>query len=376
MTDEHSESLDFLARQPDAPPRRVRFADIAKILAGDLTQPEADRLARDDGAHLCYSGRINGFQGEPESGKTWVGLIAVARTLDLGGIAAFLDLEDTATAAVARLRLLGVSHRHLVNGLRYIGREEVEELTGEEIALSIVAENADDVLIDSVGELMARYGLNEDKAEDVLKLRRVFLAPIAAAGSTVYLIDHVAKDRESRGRWARGSGAKLGLMDGAVYSVDSGGFNRTTPGRIRLTVQKDRHGSLPGKRGDVVASIYMQPGDDLLRFTIDTPAPPAPTVTENKTTTDRALFESLTADVRAVTIDDPDAGMMSRRELLAAVRARRHRLELDGFADSKIDAVLSDLVTSGDLVTAPSPRRKDLTVYGPPPQQTRLEVDE
>ena len=342
-----------LGRPPSTP---FRFADLAVIIAGGITAPEADRLSRDDGVHLCYSARANGFQGEPESGKTWAALLAIARTLTIAGVAVFLDLEDTAAVAVSRLRALGLTDRQIVAGLRYVGREELHAASSvPEVVAAIIDASPDDVLVDSVGEFMVLCDLDENKAEDVLRFRDRVIAPLTGSGSTVYLIDHVTKDKETRGRWARGNGAKLGMMDGAVYSVRSDGFNQTTAGRIVLTLQKDRHGSLPGTRGDDLASIYVEPrSDGTLHITVD---PPLPKRTEEERRAGRDELDRLEVDrikSRLLHVLDVD-GALKASEAETRTKAARKADGIDAmrFGHGKFEQAVEELRNEGHLVKRP-----------------------
>ena len=70
-------------------------------------------------------------------------------------------------------------------------------------------------------------------------------AQAADAGSAVVIADQVAKSAETRGRWARGSGAKMRRYNGACYEIVLGeSYTPTKPGSVRLKVAKDRNGGV------------------------------------------------------------------------------------------------------------------------------------
>lgn len=312
-------------------------------------------LRRTDGAFLLYDGRENGLQGEPASGKTWVALAAAAEILEIGGTVVAIDLEDTPRAARGRLRALGVTTGQLERFLHTDARDvaTAHELTLAELAATVVGENPDLVLIDSVSEAYSRWRLDEDKADDVNTFRDTLVKPLTRAGITVISLDHVAKSVEQRGRYARGSGAKLSGLDGAAYSVTTSGFNRTTGGRIYLKVAKDRHGALPGVVGDTVAQIWMPATieGNAIDYRVEVPPPPPSKTdkTSTRTAADHQLHDELRAAALAVIAKAK--APLSRRELLDQIRSRRRQEKLVGFDDKKIGPPLADLVAAGEIAT-------------------------
>ena len=114
--------------EPAAVPETERTSwwprDLAGLLAGDLEEePAPSHLARTDGHRLFYAGKVNALIGESESGKTWVGLLAVAQALAVGQPVLYLDFEDTLAGITGRLRALGVTDAHLQH-LTYISPDE------------------------------------------------------------------------------------------------------------------------------------------------------------------------------------------------------------------------------------------------------------
>lgn len=239
------------------------IADIAALLETNLEPESGMFLTRTDGLSLLYAGKMHVFQAEPSSGKSWIALHAVREVLDIGGAAIYLDLEDTGRGILGRLRALGADPHAIRDRFRYaaptgkigvVERMELDQLLDEL--------NPDLVVIDGVGESLARQGLSEDKAEDVLRWMDLLPRPIAATGAAVLMIDHVAKDPEQRGRWARGSGAKLGAVDGASYQVKlDQSFARSKAGAVKLIIAKDRPGGV-GAIGDIAAVVRIDPHGD------------------------------------------------------------------------------------------------------------------
>lgn len=235
-------------------------ADIAALLETDLEPETATFLTRSDGTSLLYAGKMHVFQAEPSSGKSWIALAAVKEVLDLGGSAVYLDHEDTPAGILRRLRYLATDPDAMRDRLAYVrpvGRYGPAERLQMERILDRV--NPDLVVIDGVGESLSRNGLSEDKADDVLRWFDLFPRPIAETGAAVLMIDHVAKDPEQRGRWARGSGAKLGAIDGASYQVKIvQPFSRNRAGAVKLVIAKDRPGGV-GAIGETAALVKVEP---------------------------------------------------------------------------------------------------------------------
>ncbi len=238
----------------------LEVADVAKLLAGNLQAEQPALLSRTDGGALLYPGKMHVFQAEPSSGKSWLALVAVAEVLAMGGAAGYLDYEDTGNGILGRLRTLGVTDAVMAARFYYAnptGRFGPAEKLSLTNALDRM--NLDLVVIDGVGESLSREGLSEDKADDVIRWTDLLPRPIARTGAAVLMLDHVAKDPEQRGRWARGSGAKLAAVDGASYQIKVRvPFSRHRPGRFDMVVAKDRPGGV-GAIGEIVATVHVTP---------------------------------------------------------------------------------------------------------------------
>lgn len=235
-------------------------ADIVALHASGLIPEEAVLLRRVDGQAVLYAGKMHTFQAEPGAGKTWLGLYAVAEVLYAGGTAAMLDYEDTANTALLRLRTIGVP-AHLTE-TRFLHISPGGKLGAAERAdlwTRLDALNPDLVVIDGVANALTAEGLSEDVAPDFVKWVGMLPRPIARSGAAVLMLDHVAKDPEQRGRWARGTGAKLGEIDGAAYQLKVRvPFSKRRAGITDIVVAKDRPGGV-GTVGETVARVHFEP---------------------------------------------------------------------------------------------------------------------
>lgn len=228
-------------------------ADVAAVLAGTHTVPEPTILPRADGLHLIYPGRVNGLYGETEAAKSWLALCAAAAVLLGGGNVLYLDLEMGVTEVVDRLRALGVPDTLIAQGLDYRQPDDpvatwdrngqLHWHTGNLAAWQAAYQDVDLVIVDTSAAWYELHGLDGMSELDAQRMARYLLEPMAKAGAAVLWVDHVTKDKETRGRWATGSQRKLSALTGVGYMVDTlEPFGRGLVGRFRLTVGKDRPG--------------------------------------------------------------------------------------------------------------------------------------
>ena len=68
-----------------------RRQDLHYALDGSYNSPSPDLVARTDGECLFYRGCLHAIQGEPESAKWWLAIVAIAGAIDAGLEAACFD---------------------------------------------------------------------------------------------------------------------------------------------------------------------------------------------------------------------------------------------------------------------------------------------
>jgi hypothetical protein len=100
------------------------------------------------------------------------------------------------------------------------------------------------VVIDAMAGCLALHGLSQNNADDIEMLYSVLLRPFRTGDAALRLIDHVTKDRETRGRWPTGSQRKLGGADVGLSLDVIRSFSRGNTGLARIRVQKDRLGGM------------------------------------------------------------------------------------------------------------------------------------
>jgi AAA domain len=292
--------------------------DLAAMLAGTIEQPRPTMLVRrGDGAPSClmYEGVINGIHGDSGTGKSWLAFVLLAERMQLGEHVMLIDLEDTPSSVVARLRMIGVTDERIASQLVYV--RPTEAFGPIEVAhlVDIINErNVTAVVIDSLGEAFGTEGINEDRDNEVGPWLRGVARVLAAAGPAVVLIDHSVKSQERQQLHPSGSKRKRAAIGGASYLVEAvTPFSNGESGRLRVICAKDRHGTY--RRGDHVAWLDMTSHPDGTA-TLELVAP-APKQTDDAR--EANVRDELARAIREVLAD----GEMSKAALTAALRWRK-----------------------------------------------------
>lgn len=252
--------------------------DLLPVLSGDYSGPQPEVCSRTDGQPLLYPGRIHWLHGEPESGKTWLAMAAVAEVIEAGMHAVVFDFEDDAASTIDRLRRIGATDPMMFAGLRYVRPEERLTSAALDRLRSTVLPGAALVVIDATTPAMALDGLDPVGTHDTAQWLKRLPAAGAQAGAVTLILDHVVKDEGTRGRWAIGSQAKLAVVTGAAYSLVV--RQPIAPGRVghsTLTIAKDRPGVIRAASVSKVAGEFIVDATDpdRLGVRIEPPAPAA-----------------------------------------------------------------------------------------------------
>jgi hypothetical protein len=242
------------------------------IQAGEVVGPQPALLRREDGTALLYPGELHSLSGEPETGKGWLALHAARQELERGAAVLYLDFEDTAASVVGRLLALGADPAAVVERFVYVqptgplGRGDVDAL------LDLHAYTL--AVIDGLTEAYALLGLGgQSRPDDIPVFMQRLPRPLASRGAAVLQIDHVPKDGENRGRYAIGGQHKLAGVAAAFGTKVTERWTREHAGKVELRLHKDRHGTIPGGHGEVVAVATVEPHDGELSITLRAPDP-------------------------------------------------------------------------------------------------------
>ena len=160
------------------------------------------------------------------------------------------------------------------------------------------------------------------------------------------LIDHVAKDREARGRYGIGAQHKLAGVDGAVYRLEvTSPFGLGRTGTSRITVVKDRPGHIRGYAagGETVGVLQLSSHHDGdVALSIMCPATDGPLRTRPTT-----LMEQVATAIQTLN----DSGIYpTRNGILADVSGKK----------KWVAEALRLLIEEGYVDTRPGPNRSQL----------------
>ncbi len=308
---------------------------VRAVLAGDTVGPAPNLLPRTDGQQLMYPGELHVLAGEPESGKGWIALAEAARLIRDGKDVLYLDFEDTPSNVVGRLIALAAPTRGITRHLTYA---RPDDPFSEQHVRALVTPAPHLAIVDGLTEAYALLGLRIKENDDAAHFLRRLARPIAQTGAAVLLIDHVAKDRETRGRFAIGAGHKLAGV-AATYLADTiVRPSRTHTGTVKLTLAKDRHGAIPGQRGVTIAIATITPRDGGTHVTVTLDPPPSDAQAD-----DDSPFRPTTLMVRVSDAITEDPGL-SRRQVRQRVKGKNDYIDLaldllvsEGYVDRRQD---------------------------------------
>lgn len=251
-------------------------------LSGNMRPTDPPTLLRVAGGRpLLYPGKTHSIVGESSSGKTWLAVLVAGEVLEDGGRVLWLDYESNAREFTERLKAMRDvpdewwSRVHYLNPSHQLWNHRENKATAHEVAFTRLLEGNtyELVVIDSWTGAMACEGLDTNSDSDVDKfLQRLPNRLANVGGSAVVLLDHVVKNKETRGFDARGSGRKREGLTGASYlmRVESPWCRAETEpvtGAFTLTVAKDRGGTRA--MGDKVATgVVTSDPDGGLRITL------------------------------------------------------------------------------------------------------------
>lgn len=278
---------------------------------------------------LLYPGLRHLILGEPESLKSWLALVLAVDEIRAGRTVVLIDLESAAREMLARLRALGLTDQEISGRFAYLHPTQpiCDDTAAADLARLIDKRRPSLVIVDAAIGALSLHGLDPNRADDIERFHRVLIDPLAAYGAAIALIDHVAKSREDRGRWATGSERKLGRVDVALGIDIIQPFGRGRTGTARITVAKDRPGYLNRPRAGEL-ELASDPDTGRITSTIrpasNEPDPAADTWRPT------VLMERVAAHLAE------QSGPVTRNAIETAVRGKRDYIR------KAIDALIAD----------------------------------
>ena len=246
----------------------LTFADFGQEVTLLDVEKLPSALVRSDGQTLLYEGVANTIFGEPSSGKSWIGLMAVIQQLRAGRRCIWWDNEDRASSLARRLQLLRATDLIGVEALAFrTGDLHLSETAMAEAMIFLDGGSGPGlVVIDSA----TAFTCPKDGA-DVHPWMASHVKPWIEAGHTSLALDHVPKQRKDRPMGAVGSFEKLSIIRGAALYAHGTAWNGQKGGAIHLDVHKDAHGQLPVAQWSVASTVTAQWDGDTLDYTIGLP---------------------------------------------------------------------------------------------------------
>ena len=249
--------------------------DLTAVLEGRDSEKPPEILRREDGVCLIYAGKLHSGSGEPEGCKGWFALQGCSELILAGRPVAYIDFEDDEATIVWRLLALGCSPAQIAEWFRYVRPHEPLTDPARADLDDVLSHQPDLVVIDGVTEALTIFGLDLNDNADSARFYELLPRPIVRNGAAVLLIDHVTKDRESRGRYAIGAQHKLAGVDVAYGLEVVEPFGRGRDGLVKVTVAKDRPGHVRRHADEQNRIAEMKLSSDLEtgRVTVDLVAP-------------------------------------------------------------------------------------------------------
>lgn len=335
---------DRLARARDLDPRhaeaivKATATQVAPYFDGtfgeDWGAPAKDWAALVDG--LIIDGLTHWIGGTHGALKSTVGAHAAVVAMQADRDVVWLDWEVGRDQARGKLWSAGARdgeqvHRrlHYVNGPN-LREDGMVKLLGE-----VGAMHAPLIVIDSASKALASLGFNENDNGEVSRFTTTVLAPLKAAGSTLYVIDHAGRSQSASSDYvARGASTKDADAD-LTYRFDATEPpTRTSTGMLRVVCQKDREAA----RGDGWSdSRYSRFGERWYTVGDGAGGLPISPAEQPSGAQKAALFGDLRRAIVA-RVAEADGEVVTQRTLREDVRARGLK-----FRDNVIPGLLREM---------------------------------
>jgi hypothetical protein len=220
------------------------------LLAIESAKPEPPTIG-----HLVYPGRRHVFSGEPESLKTWAANALCAEQTRAGRNVIYVDFEMGAREQLERFRDLALTDDEIRRIVYVAPSEPLTDPKGRpsphlqgDLAALLAAREPSLVIFDAFTGALELHGADPNSGVEVERFYRTVIAPFQARGAGVVLLDHLTKNKDSRGRYSIGSERKLGGADVHLGFELVRSFGRGKTGLARISTHKDRPGHLPRPR--------------------------------------------------------------------------------------------------------------------------------
>lgn len=218
---------------------------------------------------IVYPGKRHVFSGPPESAKTLIAYVVLIQVVRQNGPGILIDFEMGGYDARSRLRELGATNTD-IDRIHYL---EPDEPGSPDRISRLIQLKPSVVVIDAAAGAYSLQGLDDNKRADVETFARLYVGAFWRNGIATIVVDHVVKDRETRGSYAIGSERKLGGADIHLGFETVTPISRGTTGRYKIITHKDRGGWLKrGRLADV--ELSSDPESHQIAWTLTRPEGP------------------------------------------------------------------------------------------------------
>jgi hypothetical protein len=214
-------------------------------------------------AGLLYHGKRHVISGPPESAKTLIAYRLLLEAHRAGHPVTIIDLEMGATAARRMLHDIGATQDEL-HAIYYV--EPTEPPTGTDLD-RIADHGTRFVLLDAAAGAYHASGLDDNARKDVERFAAVWIRPLWQDQIGTLVVDHVTKDRETRGKFTIGSERKLGQADVHLSCEALKTLSRGGTGLVKVHVHKDRPGFLQRPTAAVI-DLHSHPDTHAITWTL------------------------------------------------------------------------------------------------------------
>ena len=234
----------------------LEFIDLGEALKYGIEPPKQliDGLLYEEGIHSVYS--------PGGTGKTILALWVAIQTIKQGLKVIYVDEENGSHHISDLLKCMGADPELVSKHFKYAPAPGLTIADAERWKSSVESICPALVAFDSFADHLALDGLSENTSTDVTSWIKAFAQPVKDIGGAVLILDHVSK--ESSGKGARGSTAKLAKVDVAWKLELNKPFDRSTIGNITIKRDKDRKGAMPYVQcfavgGDGFSNLHFSP---------------------------------------------------------------------------------------------------------------------
>lgn len=218
-------ACELSAERLDSMEFAFQWVEFFNPLDADTSEITTNFFPDNLGDLIFAPGLIHWLYGPSETGKSFIALTAC---LQSAGV--YLSLEMGARQMGNRVRKMAF---HYLDSSRFLFIDEALMVKQMFIALRMMHPTI--VVIDSFGELALLYGADTNNDQEVGRIIKEVLKPLAAAGHCVIVVDHIAKNPGNID-YPLGTQNKKSQSDVCMYvNKDS------SSGMLEMIITKDRY---------------------------------------------------------------------------------------------------------------------------------------